>query len=246
MITFLIVIVLVLTFSLTKKKENELSPVRVIIDNFGWVNFVEEPAIDDMLIKVGEETVVWRYEDFDMLKLKILEVKEETILVEFYLLTALYPETVYSSEAKKLRFWIDKIEVYIDEIPKNTCYAIKTMTADSGMVVYLTFDIEEGKKHLTCGHGKLLLAWYEDEEIRIGIVKDKRIKVSEDSIPKVIENNMTVDEILDYFLAHDCRDCFDILIIEDAKDREKRALRFPSIEEYIQIKELFPMLPYCH
>jgi len=70
-----------------------------------------------------------------------------------------------------------------------------------------SFDIEESEKHLTCGHGKALVVRYEGEELRIGILKNNRVKSEYDKIPEVMENQMTVEEILGYLESSGCNRC---------------------------------------
>jgi len=241
-VTFSIVTILASIFILSKRNKSEYLQVRVISDSFGWVSFIEEPVISDVYIKVGESTLVYKYNECEMIFATILEVKEKTVVVELTL-NNMYPTHIYS---ENVDFEVSEATTYIDEIPKNTCYSIYTFSADSGIVVYLTFDIKESEKHLTCGHGKALIVWYEGEEIRIGILKNKRIKSETDLIRyEVLESPMVVEEILGYLISSDCKICLSPIVVEIEEAKGYIVKRELTENEMFTLKKLYPGLPYC-
>ena len=238
-------IVFASVYLLSKRDKNEYLSVRVIIDSVGFGRIIAEPVISDLLVKVGEETVVSEYRGYDMITLTVLEVKSETVVVELSLHDILYPWMVYTSEIESSDFWKRNIDAYVDEIPKNTCYRIVTKSADSGIVVYLTLDIKESEKHLTCGHGRALVMWYEGEKVKIGIIKDKRIKAETWKVLEVMKNPMTVEEILNYLLSSGCKRCLSPMVFETEEASGDLIGRVLTEEEMNMIQELYPELPYC-
>ena len=242
----LIIIVAITAVMLFESNKNEKVSVRIIIDDFGWFSLIEAPVIDDISINIDERRLVYSVEDWDFVWIRVLEVRSDTVVVELTL-DGMYPKIKYTSEVDDKDFWYNETTTYIDEIPKNKCYGLRTCTADGGIVVYLIFEIEESEKHLRCGHGKLLVGWYDGSIISIAIAKDNRVKIGLDKLLEVIENPMTSEEILEYFNANDCGSCLQITMIDEEIEDiyGYKYLRYATQEEIDLIMKLYPELPYC-
>ena len=245
--TYSVLFVIVIAMMVISMRDNTKKvQVRIIIDDFGWSELIGSPVVDEIDVKLGDNILVYRYKDRDNIQIRILEVKSDTVVVELTL-SGMYPKTKYTSEVDDKDFWNNETTTYIDEIQKNKCYEIRTCTLDGAIVVYLTFEIEESEKHLRCGHGKALFAWYDNGVINVSITRDNRVKPEYDRMMKAIEARMTSEDILEYLNANDCGNCLKIVIVDvDVVDEYGYTqVRIPTEEEEETIKKFYSQLPYC-
>ena len=233
-------------------RRNPKIPVRVIFEDFvGFgIDFptMDKPIVIDVKVAQNEKVRLFSYSNENRVEveidIKIIEVKEDIVVVEITT-NNLFPTRPYIPWEKNPYNYPPGKVIWVDEIPKNRCYELMPLFGDLyGWRVYLTFDLEKNEKHMRCGDGKVVFVWYEEEEMKLSIVKDNRVGIWYDDAMRAMEEPMSPKEIMDFIKENDCVRCVSLRFIEEEIEDYRRVRRLTAEEEEL-VKSLYPEFTYC-